>query len=318
MKYNNLLLSAVTVIVFNAAAIAHGYENDQEATMNIMMKMIVDLGGQDAVRKNSGKTMRCGYGGTRKVSIVKRGSTTTYTGDYRNCREKGSIRDGLYEIVIQGDEIISSSSKRSINGELFDAAIKGDAGGIRKLIRAKADVNYTESIQNSKGGYIDDWTPLMSAVMSGSLDTVKLLVSGGSRVNYMNSMAVNALWIAANTGHRDIAKYLVKHRAYINNRNNEDVTPLMAAATNGHLDVVKLLITAKANLDLVHKDGDSSLMFALAGNHTAIARMLIDAGADEVHPLEIGRLAHRFSVQRIGVVAETDVAVDERSINTKF
>lgn len=280
MKYKIILLSVVAAAAMNAPVFAHGYEYEQEETTKLMMDMIVDLGGHDAVRKNSGKTMRCSYGGTRKVSIVKRGSTTTYTGDYRNCREKGSVRDGFYEHVIDGNEIISSTSKRSSSGELFNAALQGDSNKVRKLIKAKADVNYTESIQNAEGGYIDEWTPLMSAVMAGSLDTVIQLVSAGAWVNYMNNMAVNSLWIAANKGNLEIVKYLTAHGAYINNSNSEDVTPLMAAAMNGHPDVVKFLTGAKANIDSVHKDGDTALMFAVAHNHTDIAHFLIDSGAD--------------------------------------
>ncbi|HEY3307583.1 MAG TPA: ankyrin repeat domain-containing protein [Desulfuromonadaceae bacterium] len=277
---SKMQLLAAAAILLNGPIVAHGYEYDQEATTKLMSQMIVDLGGHDAVGKNSGKTMGCAYSGTRKVTVVKRGETITYSADYRNCREKGSIRDGIYEVVISDDEIVSSTSRRSINGALFDAALAGDAGKTRKLIKAKADVNYTESIPRSEGGHLDEWTPLMSAVMKGSLDAVEQLVSAGAWVNYMNSAAVNALWLAANSGRLDIAKYLVKHGAYIDNRNNEDVTPLMVAAMNGHLDIVKFLIASKAKLNFAHKEGDSALMFALAKGHTDIARLLIMAGAD--------------------------------------
>lgn len=274
------LLSAAAVIALNLPAIAHGFELDQQQTQKLINDMIKDLGGHDLIAKNNGKTMRCSYGGTRKVSIVRSGSLTNYTGDYRNCREKDSTRDGVYEIVLDGDEITNSESRRSINGELFDAAMQGDTSTAKKLIKTKADVNYTESIKKTEGGYIDEWTPLMSAVMAGSLDTVKLLVSNGAWVNYLNSMAVNSLWIAANKGNLEIVKYLAAHGAYINNSNIEDVTPLMAAALNGHLDVVKFLISAKAHIDSVHIDGDSALMFTLGQKHSDVASLLIDSGAN--------------------------------------
>lgn len=274
------LVAAGAALALGLPAGARAYEYEQEATTKLMMEMIADLGGHDAVRVNSGKTVRCSYGGTRKVSIVKRGTTTTYRGDYRNCREEGSIRDGLYEIIFKGDEIVSSTSKRSVNGKLFDAAMEGNAAQVRKLIRAKADVNYTESVDNTDGGTIDEMSPLMVATMAGSLETVKLLVANGAWVNYLNSLAVNALWIAAHNGHPEIVRHLAKHGAYLNNSNFEDVTPLMAAAMNGHLPVVKFLVGARATLNAVHKDGDSALMFAVARKQTDVARFLIDAGAD--------------------------------------
>ncbi|MBC8017601.1 MAG: ankyrin repeat domain-containing protein [Verrucomicrobia bacterium] len=280
MQMKSKIFPLFVAVALSSPCMAHGYEYDQDTTMKLMMEMIVDLGGHDAVSKNSGKSMRCSYGGTRKVSIVHRKANTTYSGDYRNCREKGSIRDGLYKIVLEGDEIVSSSSRRSINGELFDAAMEGNSNRLKELIKAKADVNYTESIQKAEGGTIDEWTPLMSAVMSKNLVAVKLLVSAGAHLNYLNSMTVNALWIAANNGHLEIVKYLVARGAYVNNRNVEDVTPLMAAAMNGHLEVVRSLVAAKALLDLAHKEGDTALMFALAGGQTGIARLLVEAGAD--------------------------------------
>lgn len=255
-------------------------EFDRETVTNKIAEMIIDLGGFGGVRANNGKTMRCSNGGTKRISIVERGPTRTYTGDYRNCREKGTVRDGKYEFILKGEEIISSTVNRSKNGKLFDAALAGDGNMVRELIRDKADVNYTESISKTDGGEVKEWTPLMSAVMKGNPDVVRQLVEAGAWVNYLNSMVVNAFWIAANTGHLDIVKYLAAHGAYINNRNIEEVTPLMAAAMNGHTDVVKFLISAKANLNSGHKDGDTALMFALAGRHTAIARMLVDAGAD--------------------------------------
>lgn len=275
-----VLAAAGAAVALGLPADVRAYEYEQEATTKLMTDMIVDLGGHDAVRRNSGKTVRCGDGGTRRVSIVRRGATTTYRGDYRNCRERGLTRDGFYEIVFKGDEIVSSTSKRSVNGELFDAAMEGNAAGVRKLIRARADVNYTESVDRTEGGTIDGVSPLMVATMAGSLDTVKLLVANGAWVNYLNSMAVNALWIAAHNGHPEIVRYLAGRGAYLNNSNFEDVTPLMAAAMNGHLAVVKFLVGAKADINAVHRDGDTALMFALAQNRTDIARFLIDAGAD--------------------------------------
>lgn len=275
-----ILLSAATALICSYTAQA--YEYDQEQTQKLIVDMIKDLGGHEAVRQNNGKLMRCSYGGTKKIFIVRQEPLSSYSGDYSNCREKDSIRDGLYKIVLNGNEIESSSSQRSKNGHLFDAAMNDDAGKVRELIKAKADVNYTESTSRIEGVNIDEWTPLMSAAVSGNLDVVKQLVAAGAWVNYMNSLAVNAAWIAANNGKIDVVKYLVKHGSYINNRNKEDVTPLMAAAMNGHLEVVRILIAAKANLDLVHKDGngDTALMFALANRHTAIARYLVEAGAN--------------------------------------
>ena len=278
MKSKTILLSVTAVLIF--PFVAHSYEYGQEETQKLITNMIKDLGGHESIGISSGKIIRCVYGGTKKVAILQKDGLTSYTAEYGNCRETGSIRDGIYEIVLRGDEIITSRSHRSSNGDLFDAAMAGNAVKVRELIKAKADVNYTESVRRSEGGYIDEWSPLMSAVAAESIETVKALVSAGAWVNYLNSMTVNALWIAANIGNHDIAGYLVKHGAYLDNSNKDSVTPLMTAAMNGHLEVARILVNSKARLNLRHNDGDTALMIALAGKHTEIARLLINAGAD--------------------------------------
>lgn len=280
MSSIKIILPFAAIITFGLLGYAHSYEYNQEQTQKLIIAMISDLGGHDAVSVNSGKLMNCAYGGTRRVTIVQKDGYTRYMAEYSNCREAGNVRDGNYSIVLEGDAIVTSRSERSRNGELFDAAKAGNAAKVRQLIKAKADVNYTESVRRVEGGYIDEWSPLMSAVAAENLETVKALISAGAWVNYMNSLSVNALWIAANIGNNEIVRYLVQKGAYLNNSNKDNVTPLMTAVMNNHLDVVKTLIKAKANLNLSHNDGDTALMIALAGRFTEVAHLLLKAGAD--------------------------------------
>ena len=277
-----VLIYAAAVMVSCSIAPAHCYEYGAEETTRLVAEMIMDIGGTSAVQAQNGKVLRCVHRGTKTITIHHIGTMTSYLAEYGNCQENGRTRDGIYEIVLRGEEIVSSNSRRSKNGELFDAAMDGDGNRLKELILAKADVNYTETISKIEGVTIDEWTPLMSAVVSGNLENVKLLVSAGAWVNYLNSLAVNALWIAANNGRVDIVRYLADHGGYVDNRNKENVTPLMVAAMNGHVDVARFLISARAKLDYAHKDndGDTALMFSLANRHSSIARLLVEAGAD--------------------------------------
>lgn len=277
MIRRTILLSATFAVMVTGCPAYAGMDVDMVATKRVM-GMIVDLGGHGSTA-NNGKVIPCIDRGSRKVSITHHGDITTYTGDYRNCRENGIIRDGIYTIVVEGESVLDSSSRRSINGELFDAVIAGDAGKVRKLIRSKADVNYTESIRNDDGSYVDEWSPLMSSVLAGNMEIMKLLVANGAWVNYLNSRVVNSLWIAANNGRLDMVTFLAGKRAYINNQNIDDVSPLMAAAMNGHYDVVEYLAGIKADIKLRDKNGDNALMLAIENGRTAVARLLIKSGA---------------------------------------
>nr|MDA8429215.1 ankyrin repeat domain-containing protein [Geobacteraceae bacterium] len=277
MSGRTVVMSMGFVLLVSCYPVFASSDEDTRVT-NRVKDMIVDLGGHNSSGDKS-IAIPCRDRGTRKISVVHSGEITTYTGDYRNCRENGIIRDGVYTVELNGDYIVDSSSKRSINGELFDAVIAGDAGKVRALIRSKADVNYTESISSKDGAYLDEWSPLMSSVLAGNLEIMKLLVAHGAWVNYLNSRVVNALWLAANNGRLDMVKFLAGKGAYINNRNIEDVSPLMAAAMNGHDAVAAYLVGVKADINLRNKNGDSALMLAIENDHTSIARMLITSGA---------------------------------------
>ncbi len=272
MRMHHLL---TTILITLFCGQVYAAELPEEA-----QKMLADLGAPEVQQQNNGKLFRCVFGGTKRVTVSLLGNATIFTADYNNCREPGSTRDGHDEIMVQNGEIIGSSSKRSINGELFDAAQNNDSAKVRELIGRKADVNYSEEISWENQRTIDGWTPMMWAALNGNTEMMTLLLKAGAWVNHLNGDVVNALWIASSSGRVETVKQLLKNRAYINNRNFEDVTPLMAAAMRGHYDVVNCLLGAKASINLVHKEGDSALMFALARSHTKVAQRLIDAGAN--------------------------------------
>lgn len=272
-----MMLAGIAIVLMSCPAYA---DMDVDTTSSDkVMEMINDLGGH-GTGGNNGKVIPCFHRGTKKISIVRKGDATTYTGEYRNCRENGKIRDGIYTVVAAGKYIVDYTSQRSINGELFDAVIAGNAAKVRKLIRSKADVNYTESIRSKDGSYVDEWSPLMSSVLSGNLEIMKQLVAGGAWVNYMNSRVVNALWIAANNGQLDMVKFLAGKKAFIDNQGIDGISPLMAAAMNGHQEVAEFLVRIKADLNLRNVNGDNALMLALQNDHTPIARLLIQSGIE--------------------------------------
>ncbi len=273
------VLGAVLVATFcYLSAVAEG--QPASALPAEAQQMLDDLGTPEVQLRNNDKIQPCIHGGSKKITVSLLENTTIFSAEYSSCREPGSTRDGYFEVIVRNGEIIGQSSKRSISGELFDTVQVGDVAKVKELISKKADVNYTDTIPTTDGGSIEGWTPLMSAAVYGNTEIVKLLIKSGAWVNFMNSRAVTALWLAVGNGNLDVVKMLVVNKAYINNRNSEDVTPLMHASMNGHFNVVKFLLGAKADMNIVHKDGDSALMLALANGHSEVARLLIDSGAN--------------------------------------
>jgi ankyrin repeat protein len=88
-----------------------------------------------------------------------------------------------------------------------------------------------------------DETPMSIACSQGNLETVKLLVKSGGRVN---------------TFYKKI----------------ECWTPLMCAVSSGSLDVVQLLIDQGANSKEITESGDSALSIAINFNYKNIVSYL--------------------------------------------
>lgn len=310
MNCRTALFALILTICACLQAYADSEVNFDEYASVFVRNMLYDIGGNVSNRIN-GKQVSCKNGGSKKVSIKKNGDETSYTAEYLNCREGTSVRDGIYKIEAVGDIILSSEFKRSINGELFDAAREGDVQRVNKLIKSKADVNFTDSIQTTDGSSIHDWTPLMMAVISRNLDVVKLLVSAGAWVNYMNSQVCNSVKLAVDIDRIDMVKYLVEHGAYINNSNYEGITPLMSAAINGNYDMVKYLVGLHADLNSRHVDGDSALMFAIARGQSRIAELIIDSGADV-------NIRNRFGVTALLIAAaEGNIEIVRKLVSGK-
>src|SRR5947209_7659531 len=74
---------------------------------------------------------------------------------------------------------------------IADAAIKGDAATIRRLLQQKADVNATQ---------IDGSTALTWAVYRDDLETADLLLRAGADVKIANREGITALAIASLSG----------------------------------------------------------------------------------------------------------------------
>lgn len=283
MRILPFLYSAIIFASLSLQAVAEEFISDVLPSEKLPVeaqKMLDDLGSPEVQQLNNDKELRCINGGTKKITVSLLEDATVFGAEYNNCRESGLTRDGYFEVIVRNGEIVGESSRRSVNGELFDAVQEGNVASVKALIKKKADVNYTESIPTSDGGYIHEWTPLMTATVAGNADMVKLLIEAGAWVNFMNSHVVNALWLATTSGNAAVVKLLVDSKAYVNNRSVEEVTPLMNAAMNGYYKIAEYLIDAKAEINLVHKDGDSALMFALANGHNDLAELLVNSGAN--------------------------------------
>ncbi|XP_063779547.1 ankyrin repeat domain-containing protein 12 isoform X2 [Pseudophryne corroboree] len=115
-------------------------------------------------------------------------------------------------------------NKRNERGEtpLHMAAIRGDLGQVKELIRLGANVN----VKDFAG-----WTPLHEACNMGFYEVAKMLIAAGADVNTQGLEDDTPLHDAASSGHRNIVKLLLRHGGNAFQANKHGSRPIDMAET---------------------------------------------------------------------------------------
>ena len=160
---------------------------------------------------------------------------------------------------------------------LHEAAVKGDAAEIEKLVKEGERID----IQDSRSR-----TPLHVAVYLKRHDAARALLKLGANANALEIDRYDIVTIAAVANDIEGLKLALQGGASARNVTSRyDGTALIAAAHLGHAEVVKMLVAAKAPLNHVNNLGWTALMESIVlgsggKNHTDTLRALVDAGAD--------------------------------------
>lgn len=170
------------------------------------------------------------------------------------------------------------------------------------LIEAGADVNAADE---------SGITPLMVAIESGNISTIKMLLSKGASINAQDTLGRTALMFAVQGISKkpdvEIIDLLLKSGANVNlttNGASQETfgTVLSAAVWHEPLycvyrwksldcwyrdnvqyaseDIVRLLLANKADVNLTIKDKDTPLIGAAKGGRIEMLKLMIEAGAD--------------------------------------
>ena len=122
--------------------------------------------------------------------------------------------------------------------------------------------------------------PLIDAVKSEDIQTVRRLLAEGSDVKATQGDGATALHWAAHRDNHDVAAVLIASGADVNARDDHRITSLALACLNGSSSLVKMLLDAGANPNLTKSSGETPLMTASRVGNVAVVRMLLAAGAD--------------------------------------
>ena len=138
---------------------------------------------------------------------------------------------------------------------LFQAIRRRDLSAIGGLLAADPNlVNVFEHWSGEEGAQADlppaqRASPLIRAVQTGDLGTVRLIVEAGARIEELCQCqgAESALWTACLGGDDDIVEYLLCRGADPNTAAFAGATPLHVAAQRGHHQVARRLLAAGAD-----------------------------------------------------------------------
>jgi ankyrin repeat protein len=157
--------------------------------------------------------------------------------------------------------------------DVADAAERGDAAAVKKLIAEKADVNATQR---------DGATALQWAVYRSDRAMVDQLIAAGANVKAANREGMTPMWLAAINGDAATLTALMSAGADANEKLPLGRTPLMIAARTGNIEAMKVLVDKGADVNAKETArGTTPLMWAADEAHPAAVQFLLDHGADK-------------------------------------
>ena len=158
-----------------------------------------------------------------------------------------------------------------IASPLVCAADRGQTQLVNYLIRAGADVNYSDH---------NGITALHAAARNGHTDCVKRLVKSGVDVNKMDKEGNTSLMVAAMNGYYNCIEHLMKKGADKDFADDMGNTALMWASMADQWKCVSALLEAGADVNKANNQGDVSLMCAARKGDDQWLTKLMEAGAD--------------------------------------
>jgi hypothetical protein len=108
------------------------------------------------------------------------------------------------------------------------------------------------------------FTPLLHAVMKGSIEMVDILLSNGANSSIKNNSGCTPLTVSVANGNTNMVALLLYHGANPNTQDGSTGnTPLIVAAIHGFVPIVAELLRYKPLVFVKNLDGDTAFAIAL-------------------------------------------------------
>ncbi|KAL3881872.1 hypothetical protein ACJMK2_028263 [Sinanodonta woodiana] len=207
-------------------------------------------------------------------------------------------RIALLEYLKKGldpDHVFRSRERQDRLGKtILETAVTAGHKDIVKLLienRCNPDLMYIININDyvcllqpyKKKNHLK-MTCMYRCIVKEDVDTIKLLVQGGSDVNIYDDRGCSALWHAVDLDNYQMVKAMVQcKRVDVNVADRTMLRPIHVASMRGNTKMVSLLISKGAEVDPVQLRGSTALILACRKGCYETVRLLILNGADPNH-----------------------------------
>ncbi len=226
-----------------------------------------------------------------------------------DARSRDTLLNGLSTLITdvqEGPEAMQPDSS-GISSSLYYASLLGLEEVVAVLLERGDEVNKTGGFcgtplqaaasgchaavvhQLMDYGAIVDLSPvcgyygsaLQAAAHGGHKDTVRMLLAGGSDINFASGVYGSALQAAAIGGFADQVELLVEHGADVNAVGGMHGNALIASARGAHKSVVIILLDNGADINAREAERNSTALYAAASlGHCEVVSLLLERGAN--------------------------------------
>lgn len=163
-------------------------------------------------------------------------------------------------------------------------------------------------------------TLLMAAAEQYKIETIKVLIDNGAKVNAVNKNGATALYYAVYYSYfrkADLVEYLINKGAKVNVKDKDGNTPLHWATRN-NIAIPRLLIKAGAEVNAVNEGGSMPLHWA-ASYGKNIVEFLLDNGAKVDAVDKVGNTPLHYAAGRDEKIVQLliDKKVDVNAVNER-
>ena len=159
---------------------------------------------------------------------------------------------------------------------LVDAASRGDAAEVRRLLDDGADANERDASGR---------TAVTAAALGDHVEVARVLIAAGADVDLQDSDRNNPLLVTGETGSVAMLREVLKGAPNLGATNRYGGVAVIPASDRGHVDYVREILETDIDVDHVNNLGWTALLeTVLLGDgdaaHVEILGLLLDAGAD--------------------------------------